>query len=378
MFTKITIIITMIYLIPASASAVPIIGSIGQKANFADSWPTIEYESGTTVAVGVHDQRPYIIDGEKSPTYTGTVRGVWGNPFDVNTQSDKHLSDDIASAVVSGLMRVGMQAVSVPISVSDDDKAAIGKLKKLGAQKIVLITLREWRSDTYRSDGFFIDAALRVHDGEGKELANSNTSHKNVGSGDGSVESIYDAAQSYLSMLLNDIKVKTVLSYKLTDKEKQLGIDKRPSIVAVAETGRDGRFIAYNNGTIIDTKSGLMWAAEDNRSDINWDDAKSYCQNYRWGGYNDWRMPTQEELASLYDNTKRYTATCGYFVFLTPLIRLTCTLVWAAETRGSEGANFDFNPGYKKWLPPSSTGERKWTVKTETFFSRALPVRSAQ
>ena len=89
----------------------------------------------------------------------------------------------------------------------------------------MLITLREWRSDTYRSDGFYIDAGLRVYDGEGKELANSNTSHKNMGSGDGSVESIYDAAQSYLSMLLNDSKVKAVLTYKLTDEGKPLGIE---------------------------------------------------------------------------------------------------------------------------------------------------------
>jgi len=46
-----------------------------------------------------------------------------------------------------------------------------------------------------------------------------------------------------------------------------------------------------------------MWAAKDSGSDINWANAKSYCKNYRGGGYTDWRMPTQDELASLYDRS---------------------------------------------------------------------------
>jgi hypothetical protein len=43
------------------------------------------------------------------------------------------------------------------------------------------------------------------------------------------------------------------------------------------ETARDGRFIAYDNGTVLDTKTNLMWAAHDNGSNINWSNAKSYC-----------------------------------------------------------------------------------------------------
>jgi len=35
------------------------------------------------------------------------------------------------------------------------------------------------------------------------------------------------------------------------------------------ETGRDGCFIAYRNGTVMDTSTGLMWAARGNGEDIN-------------------------------------------------------------------------------------------------------------
>ena len=66
------------------------------------------------------------------------------------------------------------------------------------------------------------------------------------------------------------------------------------------------RFIANSNGTVLDTQTDLLWAAKDNGSGINWQDAKKYCENYRGGGYSDWRMPTQEELGGLYDAGKSY------------------------------------------------------------------------
>jgi len=39
---------------------------------------------------------------------------------------------------------------------------------------------------------------------------------------------------------------------------------------AANEIKRDGRFVAYDDGTVLDTKTNLMWAAKDNGKDINW------------------------------------------------------------------------------------------------------------
>ena len=135
------------------------------------------------------------------------------------------------------------------------------------------------------------------------------------------------------------------------------------------ETARDGRFIAYSNGTVLDTKTNLMWAAKDNGSDINWANAKSYCKNYRGGEYKNWRMPTQNELAGLYDNVKpkAYMAACGVDVYLTELIHPTCNWVWASETRGSDAAYFNLSDGHRPFTPASS-GTRM----------RVLPVRSGK
>jgi tetratricopeptide (TPR) repeat protein len=147
--------------------------------------------------------------------------------------------------------------------------------------------------------------------------------------------------------------------------------EKSPQVKAPApndELARDGRFIAYNNGTVLDTKTKLMWAAKDNGSNINWANAKSYCENYRGGGYSDWRMPTQDELEGLYDKGKSYKTTPSNFtVNLIELIQLSSCWPWASETRGSDAAHFNFLTG--KW---------NWLHQSYDTFNRALPVRSGK
>jgi hypothetical protein len=131
------------------------------------------------------------------------------------------------------------------------------------------------------------------------------------------------------------------------------------------EKARDGCFIAYDNGTVLDTQTNLMWAERDNGSDIHWAKAKSYCENYRGGGYTDWRMPTQDELAGLYDSSIPYKKLNGYR--LTKLITLSWCCLWASETKGSAAALFNFR-----------FGTRSWHLQSSDFYYRALPVRSAK
>ncbi len=133
------------------------------------------------------------------------------------------------------------------------------------------------------------------------------------------------------------------------------------------ETLREGRFVAYDNGTVADTEAGLMWAADDNGKDINWHDAKKYCESCR-GGYTDWRMPTLDELEGLYGNRVGYVPECynDSEVWLTDLIRITCCCPWASDTKnGSSAGCFDFNGGSRLWYQQSSS-----------YGTRALPVRS--
>lgn len=158
---------------------------------------------------------------------------------------------------------------------------------------------------------------------------------------------------------------------KLEETKKQLAAAQRPFVPKANEIKRDGRFVAYDDGTVLDTKLNLMWAGKDNGNNINWADAKSYCENYRGGGYADWRMPTQDELTALYDAGKSRRAACNRWLpvyVATELIDITCYAPWASETRGSGAALFNFGLGNKYWHHQSN----------DISESRALPVRLAR
>jgi len=146
----------------------------------------------------------------------------------------------------------------------------------------------------------------------------------------------------------------------------------RLSASTANEIGRDGRFIAYSDGTVLDTRTNLMWAADDNGANINWSEAKNYCEKYRGGGYRDWRMPTQDELAGLYDKDKSQKSACknGMNHIATNLIYLTCCCPWASEIRGTgldtKAAYFGFEHG------------PNWSSLNYDMYGRALPVRSLE
>jgi len=141
-----------------------------------------------------------------------------------------------------------------------------------------------------------------------------------------------------------------------------------PGPILGGEIAKDGRFIAYDNGTVLDTRTNLMWAAKDNGNDINWSKAALYCDSYKGGGYTDWRMPTLDELAGLYDRAKIQKTDCGYDINLTKLIRLTCAWAWSSDARDSHVAIFYFIDGSRQWV----------RMLFDCPYTRILPVRNVR
>lgn len=121
------------------------------------------------------------------------------------------------------------------------------------------------------------------------------------------------------------------------------------------------RFIDNGNGTITDTKTGLMWAASDNSLPINWPNSVEYCRNIGTGGYTDWRMPTLAELKTIYTPNEKNAN--GYHT--TSLIFTTAQSCWAADTEDYKAARFNFTHGQEYWLRKSFSGA-----------TRVLPVRT--
>ncbi len=85
----------------------------------------------------------------------------------------------------------------------------------------------------------------------------------------------------------------------------------------------DKRFQDLGDGTILDTKNGLMWMKQDywqrEGKWVNWYTAVEYAQrmNHKnFAGYSDWRLPTPDEAESLYERRKRNVDKDGDKIYL--------------------------------------------------------------
>ena len=163
---------------------------------------------------------------------------------------------------------------------------------------------------------------------------------------------IYQRARSKAAFSnILDIELSKAINTLLEEiKKRGLSQDSKPQKNII----RDASSVDYDNAPVLDTNTNLMWAATDNGSDINWAEAKSYCDNYRGGGYTDWRMPTQDELAGL--EASRFHKDKENETY--------CYWVWASENRETDAAGFGFGGG-----------SRGWTHQSNYYGNRALPVR---
>lgn len=55
-------------------------------------------------------------------------------------------------------------------------------------------------------------------------------------------------------------------------------------------------YIDQNNGTVLDIKNNLIWIQSSLDQKMTWIDAIDYAKNLNFAGYQDWRLPTKEEL----------------------------------------------------------------------------------
>ena len=78
---------------------------------------------------------------------------------------------------------------------------------------------------------------------------------------------------------------------------------------AEATSTHVGHFLVNGDGTVTDTRTGLMWTQDDvTASPVKYEAAMQACAECHVGGYDDWRAPTVEELFLLADRTREYPA----------------------------------------------------------------------
>jgi hypothetical protein len=61
-------------------------------------------------------------------------------------------------------------------------------------------------------------------------------------------------------------------------------------------------FKENGDGTITDTKTGLLWQKSDSGWGLTWSRAMDYCKGLSLAGHSDWRLPNRDELVALFVN----------------------------------------------------------------------------
>lgn len=112
----------------------------------------------------------------------------------------------------------------------------------------------------------------------------------------------------------------------------------------------DQRFADYGDGTILDTKTNLMWMKKDywqvEGKWLNWYMAVEYIQKMnhkKVSGYSDWRFPTPEEAKSLYERHKINEDKDGDKIFMDPFFpKGAGWATWTGEEKSDKAIVFSY------------------------------------
>jgi len=147
--------------------------AIGQTIKYHGITLDIKSSGTNSIAVAALDNRPYVMSGEKDMSYIGTFRGGYGNPFDVSTESENALAADMTVVLCESLNNHGYQAAPLPPVKGEKKEQATERLIQSNSDRLLLLTINEWYSNTYQNTGLFYDVHLAVIDKSGKVLAES-------------------------------------------------------------------------------------------------------------------------------------------------------------------------------------------------------------
>jgi len=183
----------------------------GTKLSYGDTVARVDASGTARVAAAAHDRRKLITSGQESPTFIGREHSLH-HTATVNTASGQPLAADLTNLLAASLAAKGFKAIPVVVSTTESPDAAATKVAVLQVDRVVVLTVDDWRTDTRTDNKFktqlFYDLDLQVRDSVGKVLAQRRLSgHEGGMSG-----AARDAFRQKLELLINSPEVTQALT----------------------------------------------------------------------------------------------------------------------------------------------------------------------
>ena len=163
--TRVFMVIMAAYILTSCA--------VGNTYDFRAATPSLKASASRSISVGVLDRRPYVLSSNKPPSFVGLQRGGYANPFDVNTVSGGARADEFAAVIASGY-----KAKVTLLPVRTPEGKAIDLLKSSSATRLLLVSILEWKTDTYLNVALHFNLVARVYDASGQMLGENRISGK--------------------------------------------------------------------------------------------------------------------------------------------------------------------------------------------------------
>jgi hypothetical protein len=144
--------------------------AFGNTVNYSAQAPAVNVKPTEVIAVGVQDRRPYVVSGEKTVQFVGLQRSGFGIPYGVHTNSGRALADEFSDSIAGSLTTQEQKPQVVRLTPSMSREQVVAALMGTGANKVLLVTINEWKSDLYANLRIIYDVQATVLDRTGKPL----------------------------------------------------------------------------------------------------------------------------------------------------------------------------------------------------------------
>src|SRR5450631_712557 len=132
-------------------------------------------------------------------------------------------------------------------------------------------------------------------------------------------------------------------------------------------SGGESRWKNLGEGVLKDARTKLEWLRNDNGDDIDWNDAKAYCDRRHSG----WRLPSLQELKAIYDQRERGVGCAQAICKVSTEFHLTGAWFWSATQVGKDSTD-----GIElAWGVLLANGAQTQTVREASYGSRVLCTR---